>query len=291
MEIALHFGANCTDEDRLVRTLLKNGSNLESQGIKAPGPAKYRKLLRETVQALEDSTPQSHTRDALVAAMSEGETYDRLVLSNSNFICIPTRIFENGRFYELAESKLHTLRHLFAEDELDLYLAVRDFATFLPEAFAKSKAERFDQFLQGVDPMTLRWSDLVERIRAVVPSASLTVWCNEDTPMIWDELVWALSGLPVGADINGGNDLLSTIMSPEGMHRYLSYLSAHPPRTISQKRRVIAAFLDKYALEDEITETVDLPGLGAEDVARLSELYDADVARIAAMPGLRFIGL
>ena len=291
MEIALHFGANCTDEDRLVRTLLKNGSILESQGIKAPGPGKYRKLLRETVQALEGNPPEPGTRGAVIAAMSEGERYDRLVLSNSNFICIPTRIFENGIFYEQLEIKLQTLRQLFAEDELDLYLAVRDFATFLPEAFGRAKADSFAEFLQGVDPMALRWSDLVERIRAVVPSAALTVWCNEDTPMIWDELVWALSGLPVGAEINGANDLLSTIMSAEGMHRYLSYLTAHPPRTISQKRRVIAAFLDKYAIEEAMTETIDLHDLSGADVAALSQAYDEDVARIARMPGLRFVGL
>ena len=291
MEIALHFGANCTDDDRLIRTLLKNGSIMEAEGIKAPGPGKYRKILRETIQALGEQEPEPGTRDYLIELMSDGEHHDRLVLSNSNFICIPNRIFENGVFYEQAEIKLAAMRRIFRKDDLDLYLAVRDPATFLPDCFANANATSVEDFLQGVDPLDLRWSDLIARIQTTLPNASLTVWCNEDTPMIWDELVWALSGLNVGTDINGGHDLLATIMSEEGMHRYLSYMNAHPPKTITQKRRVIAAFLDKYALEEELVETVELPGFDASDIAAMSAAYDEDVDRIAAMPGVRFLGL
>ncbi|RYH03044.1 hypothetical protein EU805_04715 [Salipiger sp. IMCC34102] len=291
MEIALHFGANCTDDDRLIRTLLKNGSIMEAEGLKAPGPAKYRKMLRQTIQSMGEGAPNPMARDNLIAAMAEGDACDRLVMSNSNFICVPNRIFENGVFYEQAEIKLAALRDIFREDELDLYLAVRDPATFLPDCYAKANAESVADFLQGVDPLDLRWSDLVARIRATVPEAALTVWCNEDTPMIWDELIWALSGLNIGTEINGGHDLLSTIMTAEGMHRFLAYTNAHPPRTITQKRRVIAAFLDKYALEEELVETVELPGFDASDIAQMSAAYDADLARIAEMPGVRFIGL
>ncbi|MBS1301692.1 hypothetical protein [Loktanella sp. SALINAS62] len=291
MEIALHLGANCTDEDRLVRTILKNGAILGEHGIAAPGPGKYRRILRETIQNLNGQPPAPDTRQIILDAIVPDESPDRLVLSNSNFICIPNRIFENGILYAQAEFKLQGMLQLFPQDDLDLFLAIRDPAAFLPDAFARSNMDTFDAFMQGKDPHEVRWSDLVSRILQVAPHITLTVWCNEDTPMIWDELVIALTGLPQGTKINGPHDLLATIMSSEGMNRYINYLNAHPPKTISQKRRVIAAFLDKYAIAEEIEEVVDLPGMTAEDITELSDLYEEDVARIAQMEGVRFIGL
>ena len=47
MRIVYHLGAHCTDEDRLVRCLLKNRATLAEQGIVVPAPTRYRKLLRE----------------------------------------------------------------------------------------------------------------------------------------------------------------------------------------------------------------------------------------------------
>lgn len=289
MEIAMHIGANCTDEDRLLKSILKNGDVLSDHNIKAPGPGKYRRLIRETIQNLDGAPPAPDTRHILLDAILDDETPRRLVMSNTNFICVPNRIFENGVLYAQTEFKVRGLLQLFPEDEIDLYLAIRDPATFLPDAYRKSKAESFTEFMQNKDPHNVIWSDLVRRIRAVAPQATLTVWCNEDTPLIWAELVRDIAGLEHDQRITGGFDLLATIMSKEGMNRFLAYMQAHPPATDAQKRRIIAAFLDKYALEDEVEETVDLPGLTAEDVADISAAYDEDVAQIAQMPDVTFI--
>ncbi len=289
MEIALHIGANCTDEDRLLKSILKNGDTLAAHGISAPSPGKYRRLIRETIQNLNGAPPAANTRQILLDAILDDEMPHRLVMSNTNFICIPNRIFDNGVLYGQTEFKLRGLMQLFPDDELDIYLALRDPATFLPDAYRRSKADSFTAFMQGRDPHAVMWSDLVRRIRQIAPHATLTAWCNEDTPMIWAELVRDISGLERDVKITGGFDLLATIMSKEGMNRFLNYMHAHPPKTDTQKRRVIAAFLDKYALDEEIEETVDLPGMTAEDIADLSEAYEEDVQRICEMPDVTFI--
>lgn len=289
MEIALHIGANCTDEDRLLKSILKNGDVLAQHGVAAPGPGKYRRLIRETIQNLNGAPPAANTRQILLDAILDDETPQRLVMSNTNFICIPNRIFDNGILYSQAEFKLRGMQQLFPQDEIDIYLGLRDPATFLPDAYRRSKSDSFTAFMQGRDPHSVMWSDLVRRIRSVAPQATLTVWCNEDTPMIWAELVRDIAGLDREVKITGGFDLLATIMSAEGMSRFLAYMQAHPPRTDTHKRRIIAAFLDKYALEEEVEEVVDLPGMSAEDIEDLSEAYEEDVARIMAMPDVTFI--
>ena len=289
MQIVYHIGANCTDQDRLLKSVLKNAETLAHQGVKVPGPGKYRRLIRETIQALDGKTPAHDTREILLDAILDDEQCNRLVMSHAQFMCVHRRVFEDGIFYALAEEKLSGLANLFPEDEIEIFLALRDPATFVPAIFGDSPMDNYAKFLHGFDPMQLRWSDLVARIRAVLPRASLTVWCNEDTPMIWAQLIRELGGIDPLTKITGGFDLLSSIMSAEGMKKFVTYLRANPPQTESQKRRIIAAFLEKYALDDEVEETVDLPGWTEDTVAALTAAYDDDVYRIERMEGVNFI--
>ncbi|WP_343245390.1 hypothetical protein [Sulfitobacter faviae] len=98
-----------------------------------------------------------------------------------------------------------------------------------------------------------------------------------------------MAGLAPETKIRGGFDLLQTIMSEEGMKRFRGYLDTHPDMSEAQKRRVITAFLDKYALEEEIEEELDMPGWTEELVERMTAIYDADVEVIRAMPGVTLI--
>jgi hypothetical protein len=72
MQIALHIGANCTDEDRLLKSTLRNASTLLQQGVAVPGPGKFRALLRKTIQSLDCATPVPDSREILLGAFEEG---------------------------------------------------------------------------------------------------------------------------------------------------------------------------------------------------------------------------
>ena len=289
MQIVYHIGANCTDDDRLLKSILKNADNLAQQGIKVPGPGKYRRLIRETIQALDGKPPAPDSREILLDAILDDEQCNRLVLSHAQFMCVHSRVFENGTFYALAQEKLEGLANLFPDDEIELFLGIRNPATFLPALFSDSRPDDFAHFMHGVDPAQVRWSELVARIRHIMPKASLTVWCNEDTPLIWAQLIRELSGVDPLTRITGGFDLLSSIISPEGMKRFVTYLKAHPPQTEMQKRRIIAAFLEKFAMEGEVEQEVDLPGWTEETLQHLTALYEEDINRIAHIPGVNFI--
>jgi len=289
MQIVFHIGANCTDQDRLLKSLLKNAETFAKQGVKVPGPGKYRRLIRETIQALDGAPPADDTREILLDAILDDEHCNRLVMSHSKFMCVQRRIFENRIFYEIAEQKLLGLANLFAGDELEICLAIRNPATFLPATYQGSEIDTFDNFMRGLPPSEVRWSDLVARIRAILPHAGVTVWCNEDTPLIWAQLIRELAGVDPLTRITGGFDLLSTIMSPDGMKRFVAYLKANPPQTEQQKRRIIAAFLERYAIDTEIEDEIDLPGWTDDTINHLTALYDQDIDRIAQMPGVNFI--
>lgn len=289
MQIVYHIGANCTDQDRLLKSVLKNSESFSEQGIKAPGPGKYRRLIRESIQRLDGVPPADGSRDILLDAILDDEKCDRLVLSHAQFICIHSRVFENNTFFEQAEVKLSGLRDLFPEDDIEIFLGLRNPATFVPALFAESQKPNFTAFMQGIDPMQLRWSDLITRIRTTLPHSKLTVWCNEDTPLIWAQLIRELAGVDPLTRITGGFDLLSSIMSAEGMKRFVTYLKTNPPQTEDQKHRIINAFLERYALDEEVEDEIDIPGWTDETIAQLTANYESDVAQIEQMEGVNFI--
>ena len=77
-------------------------------------------------------------------------------------------------------------------------------------------------------------------------------------------------------------------MSKEGMQRFAAYLKSHPDMTEIQKRRVISAFLDKFALE-EIEEELDLAGWTEDLMDDMMDVYDEDMLEVQRIPGVTLI--
>ncbi|MFV2001510.1 MAG: hypothetical protein ACC619_00845 [Paracoccaceae bacterium] len=291
MQVVIHLGAHCTDEDRLLKTLLKNKGLLAQEGISVPGPGRYRKSVVAAAQKLRGASASLESRETLLDAIIDDDTSDRVVLTFENFICIPGRIFENGVLYDKAGYKPLWLRRLFPEAQVEFFLAVRNPATFIPAVFQhqQQNSQDFAAFLAGTDIEQIRWSDVVLAIKESNPDCALTVWCNEDTPLIWPEVVREVSGHDPQTRLNGGFAVLGKIMKTEGMRRLRAYLGTNPPQNEIQRRRILVAFLDKYALEDEVEEELDVPGWTEQLVEDLTQIYEDDLEEIARMPGVNFI--
>ncbi|MBU2982136.1 hypothetical protein KO498_09960 [Lentibacter algarum] len=289
MQIIFHAGVHCTDDDRILKCLLKNRGDFANLGAAVPPPGRYRKLLHQTMLAMSDAKASSDARDVLIESILEEDDAERLIMSNDNLFCVPNMALRGGLLYDRAEERVRFLSELFAGDEIEVFLAICNPATFLPAMFGKTKYNNFAEMTFGADPRDLRWSELVQRIRDNNPNVALTVWCNEDTPLIWAHLIREMAGLDQNEKIKGGFDLISEIMTKEGIQRFRAYLAQHPEMTEAQKRRVISAFLDKFAREDMIEEELDVPGWTEELIDELTDTYDADVEEISRMPGVSFI--
>lgn len=289
MQLIFHVGLHRTDEDRVLKCLLKNRGDFADEGALVPPPGRYRKLVTQTLAALANAEPAPDAREILLETMLDGDQAERLLLSNQNFFCLPKFAAANGVFYHKAVARVDQLKQLFAGDQIELFFALRDPATFLPALFEKAPVDEFVELTSGSDPRDLRWSEMVARLRAAHPDVPLTIWCNEDSPLIWAQIIREMAGIEPGRKIKGGFDLLAEIMTKEGMQRFRAYLKQHPAMTEVQKRRVMVAFLDKFAREDMIEEELDLPGWTEELMTELTEIYEEDVFEIARMPGVNFI--
>jgi hypothetical protein len=289
MQLVLHTGVHFTEDERLLKCLLRNQDDFASRGIKVPGPSTYRNLFRDTLNAMHKTAPSEVARDVLLDAILDDGSAERVILSDANFFRSPATALQQGMLYSAAPVRMMRMAQLFPDDDISIFMAIRNPASLVPVLFEKAADQSPDAFWGDRDPEDLRWSETIRLLRETAPEIPVTVWCNEDAPLIWAQVIRDLAGLTQDTKIKGGFDLLHSIMSAEGMQRFRGYLDMHPDMSEAQKRRVITAFLDKFALEEEIEEEIDMPGWTEELVEEMTAIYDADVEVIRAIPGVTLI--
>lgn len=288
MRIVYHLGAHCTDEERLLRCLVANQPRLAEEGIVVPDPALYRSLLRDTAVTLKGTTTSPESQALVLTQILGGEPARRMILSWENFLAYPQWVLRGG-LYPQAGDRVRALADIFPDHETEVHLGIRNPATFLPALFQKQRNRSYEEFIEGTDPGALRWSEMIEGILSAAPGLPLTVWCDEDTPLIWPEVLVAVSGHAGAAGFEGADDLLASLMSATGLRRMRRFLSEHAPDSPERRRRVVSAFLDKFAQPERMEMDIELPDWTEELIDDLTRRYDEDVARIQALPGVTFL--
>lgn len=286
MQIAFHIGANCTDEDRLLKSVLRNASALLEQGIAVPGPGKYRVLLRETIQALGGAAPAADSREILLDAIIEDDNIRRVVLCNDNFLTVPKRIFDHGVFYPQTESKARGMRNLFPDDDLSFFFSIRNPASFLQAVARTADITSLRDYVGLMPPMEMRWSEVIRRIKRGAPDAPLYVWCNEDTPLIWEDLIRLQSGVSDDTAITGQYDVISQIITKEGL---VALQAAHPAADRIARHEMLAGIIETHGKPDAMEDEIDYPELGHDLVDALTKSYENDLALIDEMEGVKLI--
>ncbi|SDW49410.1 hypothetical protein [Roseicitreum antarcticum] len=288
MKIIFHLGVHMTDEERLLRCLIKNRDVLSREDIAVPGPGKYRALLRNTLVELDGAPAAPQAEQALYDQLLDGAAARRLVLSSDSFLAQPRWSLNRDHLYPSAAERCPQLMNLFPSAKVEFHMAVRNPATLLPALAQTVGEDAFQTLLQTLDPSQLRWSDTVAMIRKACPGAPITLWCDEDTPFIWPEILRAVSGHSEGIRLGHTYDWFKPVMREEGLQKMMSWLSSHPPETEEQRRRIVAAFLDKFMAE-EVSATPALIGWTEDTMDALTELYEQDIDQIAEIDGVTLI--
>lgn len=289
MQVVFHMGAPCTDDDRLIRSLLKNRATLAKQGIAVPTPALYRDVLKDTLRALDGApAPEELQRNILTSAKIPEGT-ERIIFSDPRMVSINRLVVIGAQIWPMIDRVSRSLRNLFPTAEVEFMLGMRDPATLIPALFKTSRFRQFEEFTEDMQPHALAWSEMLARMRVAVPDCPVSAWCNEDTPLIWGEVMRELAGCDPLAPLDGVDDLIEDLMDPAGFRRMQRYLSENPPENEMLRRRVVAAFLDKYALDDALEEELDTPGWSAEMLDDITSSYEEDMDAVSHIPGVTLI--
>lgn len=289
IRIACHLGAPHTDDGQLTWSLRKDSALLLENKVLMRRPVKYRKLLNTKMKELDGRQATTVEQNALISTIVKNQQVKRLIFSNSRFMGVPAWMFNNGIFYKNAGSNVARLRNLFPDHPFEIFLAIRDPATFVPEAYLAQNSKSYDDFINGIELQSVRWSDVIACIQQENPDLAITVWCNEDTPILWPTILQSITGLGPDAKFAGGLDIFNAIVSPQGSKRLTDYLNAHPSLSEQQHHEVMAIFLEKFALDSAVEEDIDLHGWTGDVIDALTECYEDDLELIARMPGVNFI--
>jgi len=289
MEVVYHLGAPCTDNDLLVQSLLKNRAMLAREGIVVPTPGRYRALVRDASRSLKGMPATPDMQEALLDAIIDEPEVDRLILSDPRFVCINRLVVQGPQIWPMIERQTDALRALWPERAIEFFIGIRNPATLIPALFKASRFSDFAEFTENMQPAVLAWSEMIRRLRNAHPDAHIVVWCNEDTPLIWGEVLREMAGVGDDSPLEGVDDLVQGIMQPAGFARMQTYLSENPPRDDVQRRRIVAAFLERYAKDEAIEETLDLPGWTEDLIEQMSTSYEDDIDVIDALQNVTMI--
>jgi hypothetical protein len=135
----------------------------------------------------------------------------------------------------------------------------------------------------------IRWSNVIHSIQEASPATPITVWCDEETPILWPTILREISGIDPRIEMAGDLDIIKKIMSKEGGDRMETYLQAHPKLNEHQRRRVKDEFLKKFVLDSAVEEEIDLKGWTDETVDAMTDIYEDDIDFIDQMPGVTLI--
>lgn len=290
MQIVFHIGLHGTDADRVLRCLLRNADRLATAGVAVPLPGTFRPVLKDALIARRGVPSTVDEQETMRHAMFGEDVPSRVVFSNDNFLCPPHRAVDGGTLYPLAGERMPWVTNLFPDHERIVALAMRNPATLLPALHARiGSGEDLASYVGAIAPEELSWADAIARLTEAIPGIPLLVWCGEDAPLIWPEILGALTGMEDPAGFEGTDELLETIMTEAGLERMRGYLQSHPPRNAEHRRRITAAFLDKFVRPEAVEMELDLPGWSEDRVARITARYEADIDAIGAMPGVSLI--
>lgn len=287
--VAVHIGAPHTDNGQLTWSLRKDAQALFDMGIMIRRPGTYKKDVGQLLEKQAKAYVADEERELLLASIIKDHQVSRLILTDPGFLGVPAWLLNGGRMYKNAGRNTEELRELFRQNRCEFFLGIRNPATFIPAVFASQKVKNWEEFSAGTDLLGLRWSQVVKDILADNPDSPITVWCNEDTPLIWPKILGKVTALGSTFRFTGEHDILGEVMSEQGLKRLEKYLEERPELTEAQRVQVQSLFLKYFHSEDAIEEEIDLPGWSQNFIDDMTDVYLDDIAILERMPEITFM--
>jgi hypothetical protein len=289
MQMVFHMGVHSTDGDRLLKTLLNNRSALQKVGTEVVTPNRYRGMFDEALKSLNGGTATTEMEQIMLDAMLDGDDTSRVVMSTPTFMGAPGRAVGQEGIYPQMGSRAAALARLFPSAESEFHVALRNPATLLTDVLPQIANSNYSSMMQGCHPLQLRWRVTIQNLVRAAQGRRMVLWCHEDVPLIWPEVLRSVAGLPQNVPLSGGLLYMHEILGDVGIARLRDAMGGQDQISVAQRRQIYSDVLESNALSGSLDQVVELPGWTQEIVDQVTENYRTDVAEIAVLPGVEFI--
>jgi hypothetical protein len=290
MQVAIHFGTHGTEPERMIRTLMENRDWLLGNGVEVVPPGRYKGVLDEALNSLKGGEAPPEMEEVIYDALLESDSVKRMVISQASLIGAPMRCLSNKGLFPQAGARMRAVGNLFPSAEVEMSLAIQNPALQIPHLVSRMPDMSFERALANCDPRDLRWGPAMQRIVEAMQGRRIIVWCYEDTPLIWPEAVRRVARMPAEVPLKSGLAVLGDLLPPEGLAELKEAMARAGRLTVEARRSIFAEMLGRHARPESVREEVVVPGWTQDLVDEITDAYEEDVAMIAALPDVEFLG-
>ncbi|MGV6802716.1 MAG: hypothetical protein ACWA49_00820 [Ruegeria sp.] len=274
----------------MLKSLQTNAKILSEHGVSLLGPRRFRQVFKSPLNALSKGPVPASSIDNMRSLVPAESPNGRVVMTCADFVGERQSAIQDGQFYPEAGHRLAFLDEVYDANTVELYIGIRNPGSFIPKVLMSLPEPHRQDIIRTTDLSCLSWVTLVEDIRDLAPDVSVTLWANEDTPLIWGDVVRSLCAFEPDVPLVDEFSLLSSLVSDDGKQEIsaLTGQASSMDRPTLQDR--LSEIFEEFALPEEIEEEMELPGWSLDIFDAFSELYAQDLARLKTMPGVRFLG-
>lgn len=289
MQTVFHLGVHATDGDRLMKTLLANRDWLTRHRTEAVAPQRHRGLFEEALMSLKGGRATPEMVHIMQDAIFETEAPERAIFSTPTFMGAPGRTVSREGLYAQIGTRAAAIANLFPETKSEFFVAIRNPATLIADVLKIFTGGGYHVLMQGRHPLDLRWNEAIRRLVNAVQGRRVVIWCHEDVPLIWPEIIRMIAAMPPDAPLQDGLNYLNELLTEEGRTQLLQAIAARDRLNVAQRREITSDMLARFAAPNALDQTIDLPGWTQEMVDQITRNYRSDIAEIAVLPGVEFI--
>lgn len=289
MQIVFHCGVHGTDHDGLLKTLLQNRDWLVQNGIEVVSRNRHRGVFEGALNSLRGGPATPDMEEMMLDAILENDGTQRVICSQPGFLGMANRALTPEGLMRHSGERMAAIANLFPSAQVEFFIGLKNPATLIPYCLSQIKDRSYQDVMAGVDLRDMRWAPTVRDMVSAARGRRLVIWAHEDTPLIWPEVVRAISTMPGDVPLKAGLLILGEILQPEGIRFIRDEMAAQERVTIAARRDIFARALQQFVRPEMIETTVTLPGWTQDTIDELTAIYDRDLAEIAGLPGVEFI--
>ena len=289
MQLVIHAGAAFTDEGRMSQSLQANWRVLSENGATSPRPRKFRREIEPVLQSLWTDSPTSELHAQVRKLIPTEPDITRMILTSEDFFGDKLMAIHEGQFYPFAGQWLAYVDRILQDTQIELFFALLNPGIFIPKVLLSLTESQRRHIIVNTDLSCLSWLSVIEDIRDLAPNVKMTLWSNEDTPLIWGDILRAMGNLQEDVPLSDEYGLLTSLINSEGQREALTLARQKPPLSRKALRVELTRIFKDCAEPEKVEEEIDLPGWSDDVLNAFSELYEQDLSQIKAMPDVRFL--
>ncbi|SIS80322.1 hypothetical protein [Paracoccus saliphilus] len=289
MQMVFHIGVHGTDDDRLLKTLLNNREWLLKNGTEIVPPSRHSGLFEQALMPLKGGPATVEMEEVILDALLTTDDPERVIFSTPTFMGAVGRIVGREGLYPQIGNRVAALANLFPKYDSEFFMAIRNPATLLSDMLPKFKTGDYNVLMQGRHPLDLRWREAAQRMVQAAQGRRVVIWCHEDVPLVWPEVVRLVGDIAPDAPLKGGMLYMDELLDSAGTEKLRDAMSSRDQLSIADRRALCTQMLQGHSATEALDQDIKLPGWTQELVDEVTDNYYRDVAEIAALPGVEFI--